>query len=286
MSKKINNQTTQSLRPFIKYPGNKTKLMPVLRQYLPDPFECDVIVDVFTGSGSLLMNTNYKRYILADANKDLMWLFDLARRYPEKLVINTRYFYQNFSSKEGFELIRRQFPTMKKGLAQSAAFIYLIYHCFNGVVRYNQKGEFNSPCGIGERLPYLPEREIYAFSERMNAVNVQLMHSCWHKTLKAVEGIPNLGVYCDPPYLPAKGVEGFTTYSGTSFNENDHILLAYHLGRINRQHGYQIVVSSSDNLRTRDIYRDFTLHTAQAHRAVAANGGKRGKASELIGVLA
>lgn len=163
MSKKINNQTTQSLRQFIKYPGNKTKLMPVLRQYLPDPLECDGIVDVFTGSGSLLMNTNYKRYILAGANKDLIWLFDLARRYPENLVINTRYFYQNFRGKEGFELIRRQFPTMKKGLAQSAAFIYLIYHCFNGVVRYNQKGEFNSPCGIGERQPYLPEREIYAF---------------------------------------------------------------------------------------------------------------------------
>lgn len=282
----MSKTNSQTLRPFIKYPGNKTKLMPVLRQYLPDPHECDVIVDIFSGSGSLLMNTSYKRYILADANKDLIWLFDLARRYPENLVINTRYFYQNFSSKEGFELIRRQFPTMKKGIAQSAAFIYLIYHCFNGVVRYNQKGEFNAPCGICERQPYLPEREIYAFSERMNAVSVQLMHGSWQKTLKAVEGIPNLGIYCDPPYLPAKGVEGFTTYSGKSFNENDHILLAYHLGRVNRQYGYQIVVSSSDNLRTRDIYRDFTLYTTKAHRAVAANGEKRGKASELIGVLA
>ncbi|MBX9476794.1 DNA adenine methylase [Yersinia enterocolitica] len=270
---------------FIKYPGNKTKLMPVLRQYLPAPCDCEYMVDMFTGSGSLLMNTHYKRYIMADANKDLIWLFDTVRRYPENVIIQARYFYKKFNNRSGFEELRRSFPLMKKGIEQSAVFIYLIYHCFNGVVRYNQKGEFNTPYGVEGCTPYFPEREVYAFSERINAVNVQLVHGCWRKTLREVEGMRGVGFYCDPPYLPKKGTEGFTTYSGTSFTESEHILLAYHLGRIHRQYGYHVVVSSSDNTRTRDIYRDFTLHTTEVHRAVAANGVMRGKTSELIGVL-
>ena len=44
-------------------------------------------------------------------------------------------------------------------------FLYLNRHCYNGLCRYNLRGEFNVPFGR-YRKPYFPEAELLWFAER------------------------------------------------------------------------------------------------------------------------
>ena len=58
-------------RAFLKWAGGKYPLLDDIKKHLPEG-EC--LIEPFVGAGSVFLNTDFSRYILADINSDLISL--------------------------------------------------------------------------------------------------------------------------------------------------------------------------------------------------------------------
>src|SRR5437016_1306773 len=72
-------------RPFLKWAGGKTRLLPVLRRALPStPFRR--YFEPFVGGGALFFDLGAHDAILSDSNPDLMSCYEVVRDAPEELL--------------------------------------------------------------------------------------------------------------------------------------------------------------------------------------------------------
>lgn len=278
------------IRPFIKWAGGKSRILPQLLQHLP---KADCLVEPFVGSASVFLNTDYRRYVLADINPDLINLLRVAKRYPDQLIKDTRTLFQDGNNADNYAKIRAEFnATASKSAAsipeydllRAAAFLYLNRHGYNGLCRYNQKGEYNSPFGKSAGAPYFPDAEIRIFSEKANDTRAIFLCTSFEYTLRSIGG-NSAAIYCDPPYIPASKTANFTQYHTRPFTPAHHELLAAMLYDINRFYGTGVVISNSDTPQTRDIYQSFNLQNIDVQRSISTNTEKREKAKEVIGIL-
>lgn len=286
------------IRPFLKWAGGKTRALPQLLSYLPQ--SGNWLIEPFVGSASVFLATNYRRYILADINPDLINLYCCAVNHPNDLISLSRSLFGRFADAAGYLCIRtefnnqctpisgRHFGKSSYSLHRAARFLYLNRHGFNGLCRYNQKGKFNVPFGQHKKI-YFPEQEIRFFAEKANDTQAIFLCARFQATLSlaAAPTLPdNSTVYCDPPYLPSQSVNSFTQYYDGSFTEFDHRLLSRSLLHIACRNNIRAVVSGSDTPETREIYKYFYLREINVRRSISASANRRQPARELIGVLA
>lgn len=264
-------------KSFLKWVGGKGRLLPQLLPHLP---AAKRLIEPFVGAGNVFINTNYDGYILADKNQDLinvyLWLRDdLAG------LINTAQ--SLFESDVDFYEIRRRFNcniTKSFTLERAAEFIYLNRHCFNGICRYNQKGEFNVPHGKYKKV-YFPKSELIEFSNKLLSVPVTLMSADFRASIEATEA--GDVIYCDPPYISGTKNDIFTGYTPHKFNFPVTKLLRGLLVHAVKR-GATAIVSNANNTTVKSIFSDFEIHEIDAPRSVAANGNRK-PAKEIIAVL-
>ncbi|HBT98926.1 MAG TPA: DNA adenine methylase, partial [Sulfurihydrogenibium sp.] len=60
------------MRPFLKWAGNKYKIVEDIKRLLPVG---NRLIEPFVGSGAVFLNADYKSYLLADINEDLINLY-------------------------------------------------------------------------------------------------------------------------------------------------------------------------------------------------------------------
>lgn len=271
------------IRSLLKWPGGKSRVMPELLPHLP---KAGCLVEPFVGGASVFLNTDYRRYILADINPDLIRLYREVKSNPELVIDLARPLFATGNSKEEYLQNRRIFNGTKGLLdvARAALFLYLNRHGYNGVVRYNQSGGYNVPFGQHKTAPYFPEAEIRQFAEKANDTKAIFLCSSFQNTLKVMVGTDE-AIYCDPPYLPASETANFTQYHTEPFTEKHHRQLAAELLEVNRKYGAPVVISNSDTETTREIYHRFRLHEIDVQRSVSTDASNRQKAKEVIGVL-
>lgn len=273
----------------IKWAGGKTRVMPQLLKRLP---KADCLIEPFVGSGTVFMNTEYRRYVLCDSNAALINFFSVLTRFTDELIDVARSFFTdgNFSEdyyacRDGFNFISKNhlaaIGTARK-VQWAAMFLYLNRHGFNGLYRVNQKGEFNVPFGM-YAAPYFPEKEMRLFAEKANDTKAVFIDGDFRHTIPDVMQLAyDAVIYCDPPYIPASKTANFTAY-GKPFTLDDHRALVTTLLDAHRQHGTRAVISNSDTPETREIYSAFNLHAFSVRRSVSAKS--RDMAGEVIGVL-
>lgn len=275
------------IRSPIKWAGGKTRVMPELLKHLP---KADCLIEPFVGSGSVFMNTEYRRYVLCDSNRALIHFFSVLTRFTDELIDVARSFFTdgNFSEdyyacRDGFNFIsKNQVIGSARKIQWAAMFLYLNRHGFNGLYRVNQKGEFNVPFGK-YAAPYFPEKEMRLFAEKANDTKAIFLHADFRHSIPDVMQLAyDAVIYCDPPYIPASKTANFTAY-GKPFTPDDHRALVATLLEVNRQHGTRSVISNSDTPETREIYTPFMLHALSVRRSVSAKS--RDMAGEVIGVL-
>lgn len=278
------------IRPFIKWAGGKSRILPQLLQHLP---KADCLVEPFVGSASVFLNTDYRRYVLADINPDLINLLRVAKRYPDQLIEDARPLFLNGNNPAYYAEIRSEFNAIASksaasipeyDLLRAAAFLYLNRHGYNGLCRYNLQGEYNSPFGKSAGAPYFPDTEIRLFSEKANDTRAIFLCTSFEYTLRSIGG-NSAAIYCDPPYIPASKTANFTQYHTAPFTTAHHRLLASMLQELNTRHGTGVVISNSDTPQTRDIYHSFNLQNIDVQRSISTNTEKREKAKEVIGIL-
>lgn len=278
------------IRPFIKWAGGKSRILPQLLQHLP---KADCLVEPFVGGAAVFLNTDYRRYVLADINPDLINLYRVAARYPHQLIDDARSLFKDGNNAKHYAEIRAAFNESRStpgtmqpeyNLPRAASFLYLNRHGYNGLCRYNLKGEYNSPFGKQADEPFFPDAEIRLFSEKANDTRTIFLCTSFEYTLRSIGG-NSAAIYCDPPYIPTSKTANFTQYHTKPFTPAHHELLAAMLYDINRFYGSGIVISNSDTPQTRDIYQSFNLQNIDVQRSISTNTKKRVKAKEVIGVL-
>lgn len=267
-------------RSPLKWPGGKSRVMPQLLPHLP---KADCLIEPFIGGASVFMNTDYRRYVLADINPHLIEFYKTIVADTEGFL-ETAYkaLFRDSNNAEKFYSTREMFNQHKAPKwAQAARFLYLNRHGYNGMIRYNQQGELNVPFGHYKRV-YFPEKEIRLFAEKARDTKAIFLCADFRTALLTYT-TADTAIYCDPPYLPASATANFTGYYTSAFGLVQHQNLVKTLLELNRKHGARATFSGSNTAETRKIYAPFRLHEISVQRSVGAKS--RAKADELIGTL-
>jgi DNA adenine methylase len=266
-------------KPFLKWAGNKFRVLPKLIPLIGYP---NRFCEPFGGSLSVALNTVAEEYILNDINKDLIDIYQnlLSSNSTQFISDCKRYFECN--NQESYLKFRKVFNESQNSYERASLFIYLNRHCFNGLSRYNKKGEFNVPFGKYDS-PKFPIEEMENFIQFFGNKNIKLSSVSFndislYSTLEKGDV-----VYFDPPYVPISDTASFTDYATEGFTHQQQVELAeLCVSLANR--GVKVVLSNHDLPLTRELYKDAQIYSIQVTRTISAKGSSRKKANELIAV--
>ncbi|WP_375751673.1 Dam family site-specific DNA-(adenine-N6)-methyltransferase [Vibrio sp. HN007] len=265
-------------RAFLKWAGGKYGLVEDIQRHLP---EAKRLIEPFVGAGSVFLNTDYEEYVLADINQDLINIYNLLKKEPEKYIEETKRLFKPECNRKEFYLdIRKQFNDTDDIWFRSTAFLYMNRFGFNGLCRYNKKGGFNVPFGSYKK-PYFPEKEMEFFS--VKAQKATFVCESYVDTFKKAR--KGSVVYCDPPYAPLSNTANFTSYAGNGFTLDDQAELANIAERTAKKRGIPVLISNHDTSLTQRLYKGAKLDTVQVKRTISRNGAGRNKVNELFALF-
>lgn len=266
-------------RPFLKWAGGKTQLIPTLLETLPS--RNATYFEPFIGGGAVFFalaaqGTRFQHAVINDWNRELVDAYRAIRDFPEEVIDQLKLLPY---SKEIFLELRAKLPQDFSPCRRAARMIYLNKTCFNGLYRVNKAGGFNVPFGKFKNPPTILD------ADNLRAVAKVLNH---HVTLldgdfaTAVDNAQSGdAVYFDPPYVPVNTTANFTSYTSDGFTIDDqHRLVASF--RLLVERGVAVVASNSDTDVIRELYKGFEIHEIQARRSINSKGDKRGSVGELI----
>ena len=263
------------MKPFLKYPGGKSRHMPKLKRYLRGEGR---LIEPFMGSGAVFMGTSYQHYVCADINPDLIHLYRYVKARPDDFIRETRKLCQDKNnSEDAYYRLRNEFNASDDTDRRSQIFYYLNHAGFNGLIRYSKNG-FNVPYGRFKHIAF-KEKAIRTFSAKANATDVSFLCADFTQTMSLVG--PNDDVYLDPPYTPLTKTSDFTAYSGKRFKSDDHDKLA-DLSKCAVRGGARVVLSDHDTPQCRARYQGSHFEVCQVARHISARGTSRKPVSEVL----
>jgi len=248
-------------------------------------------IEPFGGSLSVALNINAEEYILNDINQDL---YSLYTNVDEKFVNECKeLFTDENNTKEKYLELRKSFNNIKDCRERAKLFLYLNKHAFNGLSRYNSKGEYNVPYGriakdskTGEKKitkAHFPEQELNHFRDVFLTQKVNFFNTSFSDKFLYQNIGPGDVVYFDPPYVPASETASFTDYAKEGFTYDQQVELV-ELAKSLVQCGAKVIISNHDVPTTRELYKDAEIYSIQVQRTISANKTSRKKVNELIAV--
>lgn len=270
-------------RPFLKWAGGKTQLLPQLRAAaLP---HIQTYYEPFLGGGALFFalqrEGRFERAVLSDSNAELIAVYAQVRDGVEELIealaVHQRKYRAASDRADYYYRIRGKRATCRVGAA--ARLIFLNKTCFNGLYRVNSRGEFNVPHGS-----YVNPKICDADGLRAAAAALQGVELRTADFAEAL-GAAHVGdfVYCDPPYVPLSETASFTSYTAADFGPAEQQRLAAVAAEA-RGRGVDVLLSNSGHPEVAQLYREagFRLETVEAARAINSNGAERGAVREYL----
>lgn len=262
-------------KPFIKWAGGKTKLLPELAKRLPTSF--NAYFEPFLGGGALFFNLQPEQAFLSDQNYELILTYQTVRDSVQTLIKNLKqhknesdYFYDVRGMDRHESFVRLN------DINRASRFIYLNKTCFNGLYRVNSKGEFNTPFGKYTNPAICDVGTLTGCSNTLENTTLLSRH---YLTIEN-DVIAGDFVYFDPPYQPTDA-GNFTSYTCDGFEGHDQVSLRDLCVRLSKK-GVKFMLSNSDCPFITDLYQGFNIERVQAGRSINSNGQGRGRVSELI----
>lgn len=250
----------------LKWPGGKRRVAPQIVELYRQTGR-PVFLDLFGGSGSVAFHVDRGAVVYNDLNAHVVNFFVQVRAglQPDPDLVPWEYdedvYYCNRTRFN--QLIR----TYRHRTPEAALlFLYLNKCGYNGLVRFNQRGEYNVSFGThkGVALPA-------DFDDLRAAVSTWSMNEGhW----AGIEKTPEMFVYADPPYDG-----GFTAYTRSGFDWSDQEWLARNLA----QHPGPVLAMNAATPRIIDLYAGlgFKVETVDAHRSISCTGDRR-PAAEIV----
>lgn len=197
-------------QPVIKWSGSKRSQAREIVNSFPN--EIDKYYEPFVGGGSVmraLLESDIKinEVICSDLNEDLINLWKVIKDNPDKVIseytcmhilLKTRE--DEFQKQEFYDKIRTEFNSDH----DPYKFMFLLRTCFNGLVRYNADGKFNTSFHLNRNGidQYKFNKIVREWSELLNKFDVKFV-CCSYNEIKPSE---NDFMYLDPPYNNTKGM--------------------------------------------------------------------------------
>ena len=265
-------------KPFVRFVGGKTQLLPELRRHVPATY--NRYYEPFVGGGALFWELAPRDAVLSDTNPAIIIAYAQLRDAVGVVIDYLRDLAKEHAMDARATFDRERAATrMWCNCAQCAArFVYLQKVGYNGVWRTNRSGIYNAPLGkFGKPPTICDEPLLRACSQRLQGVTI-LAHDFVNVMPSAKAGD---FVYCDPPYVPASDTANFTGYTRDGFTMADQERLRDAAWML-KQRDVHVVLSNADVPEVRALYKDFTIHAVKARRNVNSNPDKRGKVGEVI----
>lgn len=263
-------------KPFVKWVGGKTQLLPKLIERVPSTF--NRYYEPFVGGGALFFRLQPQKACLTDINPDLVNLYTVIRDQVDELVEDLgRHVYE----KDYFYAIRGIDRTSdyKKwtDVQRASRFIYLNKTCYNGLYRVNSKGQFNAPFGRYTNPTILDPDNLYACHAALQDVVIEV--SDFHAVKRRIRA--NDFIYFDPPYAPLSATSKFTSYTKKGFDVEMQYALR-DLCRALDKRSVRFMLSNSSAPLILDLYAEFNVELVYATRCINSKAGKRGKIPEVV----
>ena len=266
------------LKPFLKWAGGKYRLLDAI---LPEIPEARRFVEPFAGSCAVYLNVAAPSALVCDINPDLVGLYQHVQREGEEFILYCQSFFTaDGNTRERYLQRREEFNACRVPRTRAALLLYLNRHAYNGLVRYNAKGEFNVPFGRYVR-PYFPLGELRVFHRKTRKTDTEFACRDFRAVFAGLE--PGDVVYCDPPYAPLSKTASFTSYAGNGFTAEDQRDLAA-LAAAAHGRGIPVIVSNHNTETTRRLYASADLRRFSVQRFISRNGADRQAAPELLAV--
>lgn len=253
------------MRPLLKWPGGKRWLAPHVRASY-DACGRPRFVEPFAGGLAVSLNLRPENALINDINPHLINLYSQVKggnlKYPPAIP-NEEQAYLN--CREEFNSLIRS--NQENSLRAAELFYYLTRRGFNGLCRFNLKGEFNVPFGdMGSNYPVRDFTHYKKVFERWDFY-------CGDFSELKINSTDYL--YADPPYD-----QTFTGYSKGGFSWDDQVRLAHWCSK----HEGPLVISNSYTPRIVELYGDLGFKTVcrQAPRAISRNSDGRGSVAEVV----
>ncbi|MCX8144023.1 MAG: DNA adenine methylase [Bacteroidia bacterium] len=292
--------TKITAKPFLKWAGGKTQIIDEIAKLLPQKLHKTsfTYIEPFVGSGAVLFwmlknFPNIKTAIINDINEDLINVYKVIAKNPQKLIsilekYQKRYYEleNNGDAKKEYYYKQRDLFNQRKEdkITHAALFIFLNKTCFNGLYRVNSKNEFNVPIGKYKYPKICDKENIFAVSA--NLKKVKILCGDFENTLDYVD--KNTFVYLDPPYKPISKTSSFQSYTMFDFTDKDQIRLKNFCKKLDDL-GCTWILSNSDLTNTNsndlffdNLYSEFLIKRVNAKRFINAIGNKRGTLKELL----
>jgi DNA adenine methylase len=195
---------TKIIVPPIKCQGIKTKLVKLIKEKTPNQY--NMWYEPFMGSGVVGFNIKPKNAVFSDANPHVINFYNDIKNgivTPENIKI--------FLDSENIKLFNdgdayyRQVRKRFNKKSNSFDFLFLNRCCFNGMIRFNSKGEFNVPfCKKPNRLAkaYVTKitNQVSDISKIIKSNN-NYTFVCSNFENMIQKATNSDIIYCDPPYI-------------------------------------------------------------------------------------
>lgn len=262
-------------RPFLKWAGGKSRLIPQYIRYLPKGYQ--TYYEPFLGGGALFFHLQPIKARLTDINAELITTYRCVRDHVEELICLLQE-HKTQHNRDYYYYIRAN-PS-NNDLEQAARFIYLNKTCYNGLYRVNSQGKFNVPLGRYKNPNICPEGLLRAASVAL--ATSEIKQADFTDILNYATGSDDF-VFCDPPYHPISNTSYFTGYSQNSFSEKDQERLRNTCAEL-ASRGVKVVVCNSDSEFIKKLYEqiNFNIYSIEAARSINSNTQKRGMIKELL----
>jgi DNA adenine methylase len=243
-------------KPPLKWAGGKRWLVPHLAS-LWDPHRTRRMVEPLCGGLAVSLGLAPARALISDLNPHTINFYSWLKKGLRITVTMRNDESCFYEQRTRFNQLVRE--NKAHGKEAASIFYYLNRTCYNGLCRFNSKGEFNVPFGRYKKLIYKTD-----FTEYASAF------AQWDFTCVDFEDIAldaDDFIYADPPY----DVQ-FTAYSKEAFGWDDQIRLAQWLAR----HPGPVVLSNQATDRVRELYKDlgYLITILTAPRLINCTGDR------------
>jgi DNA adenine methylase len=215
--------------PPIKSQGIKTKLVPWINSFVPSKLD-GAWIEPFMGTGVVAFNVAPRRAILCDANPHLIRFYSgMASGEITPEVVKRYLDYEGAillsKGEDHYYFVRDRFNSEHAPLD----FLFLNRAGFNGMIRFNQKGDFNIPfCRKPQRFTpsYITKitNQVRWVGEVIQRNEFTFKCQDFNKTIE--EASPCDMIYCDPPYI-GRHTDYYNGWDGADERELFHRLSTF-----------------------------------------------------------
>lgn len=192
----LNNQ------PVIKWTGSKRSQFNQISPLIPSFIN---YYEPFLGGGSVMYNLSPQNAICSDICTPLIDFFVLLKNNPVELINSYNHNWNELKKDINYYYqVREKFNQTKN----PNDFLFLTRTCVNGLIRFNKKGDFNSPYHLN-RFGIQPEKLEIIINNWHKKIKNYIFKNCDYKEI--INEFVNKGdfIYLDPPYFNTKSI-----YSG------------------------------------------------------------------------